>query len=55
MKISKLKWDSENKYWICENCGAIYEQPENWEPPIYQCMKCKVPWLDYKKENENAK
>ena len=32
-------------YWECQYCGAIYNQPKNWEPIADYCMKCKGEWI----------
>ena len=48
MKMTNLKWDDERKGYVCENCGAFYERPKGWIPPIYWCMKCKCGWKDWK-------
>ena len=49
-KFSKLKFDSTlNKghgAWVCLECGAQYNQPENWNPPCDWCMRCHVNWME---------
>ena len=45
--MENLKWilDPETNEWVwqCQYCGAIYRQPQNWNPPAW-CMKCRKEW-----------
>lgn len=51
----ELLWDSENEYWYCSCCGAVYRKPQNWKPPADYCMRCRVRWenINFAKENPN--
>lgn len=53
--MMELLWDSENKYWYCSCCGAVYRKPQNWNPPADYCMRCRVRWenINFAKENPN--
>lgn len=47
--MENLIWKIDNQnlnggYWECQHCGAIYGRPENWNPNIDWCMKCKKEW-----------
>ena len=54
MKNAQLIFDSKNEYWYCSKCGAVYRQPENWNPPCDYCMRCKIQWAEIVRcKNEN--